>query len=108
MPGELTLSTGTLFAFLLVLARVGGALSLVPLPGLKSSPEIARAALAVGFTFALFGQWPTVDAANLTPSKLVGWVIAEAAIGLAIGISTAIVLESFVMEIGRASCRERV
>jgi flagellar biosynthetic protein FliR len=97
MHGELTLSTGTLFAFLLVLARVAGALSLVPLPGLKSSPEIARAALAVGFTFALFGQWPAVDAANLTPVKLAGWAVAEAAIGLAIGISTAIIMESFVM-----------
>src|SRR3954452_24757550 len=97
MPAELSLSTDTLFAFLLVLARVAGALSLVPLPGLKGSPEIVRAALAVGFTFALFGQWPIVDAANLTPAKLVGWAVAEATIGLAIGVSTAIVLESFIM-----------
>jgi flagellar biosynthetic protein FliR len=56
-----------------------------------------RAALAVGFTFALFGQWPAVDASGLTPAKLVGWAVAEAAIGLAIGISTAIVLEAFTM-----------
>src|SRR3979409_2683256 len=97
MPGGLTLSTGTLFSFLLVLARVGGALSLVPLPGFKSSPEMVRAALAVGFTFALFGQWPAVDASNLTPAKLVGWAVAEAAIGLAIGISPAIVLEALTM-----------
>jgi flagellar biosynthetic protein FliR len=97
MRGELTLSTGTLFAFLLVLARVAGALSMVPLPGFKSSPEVVRAALAVGFTFALFGQWPAVDADGITPAKLAGWVMAEAAIGLAIGVCTAIVLESFTM-----------
>jgi flagellar biosynthetic protein FliR len=97
MPGELTLSTGTLFAFLLVLARVAGALSMVPLPGLKSSPEIARAALAVGFTFALAGQWPAVDASHITAAKLIGWAIAEGAVGLVIGISTAIVLESLTM-----------
>ncbi len=49
MPANVTLSTGTLFGFLLVLARVGGALVFVPLPGIKGAPEPARAALALGF-----------------------------------------------------------
>jgi flagellar biosynthesis protein FliR len=97
MPGELTLSAGTLFAFLLVLARVGGALVFVPLPGLKSSPEPVRVALAVGFTLALFGQWPDVDGRGAGPALLMGWLIAESAIGIAIGICIAIVLESFTM-----------
>jgi len=97
MHGEATLSVGTLFAFLLVLARVGGALVFVPLPGMKSAPEAVRAALAVGFTFALFGQWPAVDATNVTPARLLGWILAEAAIGIAIGISVAIVLESLTL-----------
>jgi flagellar biosynthesis protein FliR len=97
MPGELTLSAGTLFAFLLVLARVSGALVFVPMPGFRNSPEAVRAALAVAFTFALFGQWPAVDASQITPARLIGWAFAEASIGLAIGISMAIVLESFTM-----------
>ena len=97
MQNELTFSTGTLFAFLLVLARVAGAVIFVPLPGLKSAPDAARAVLAVGFTFALFGQWPVVDAGSMTPSRLIGWIFAESAIGLVIGISTAIVLECFTM-----------
>ena len=53
-PLTLTLSAGTLYGFLLVLARVGGALIFVPLPGVKSAPEPARVALALGFTLALF------------------------------------------------------
>jgi len=97
MPGELTLSAGTLFAFLLVLARVGGALVFVPLPGLNSSPQAVRAALAVGFTLALFGQWPDVSRRDPGPAILIGWAIAESAIGLAVGICIAIVLESFTM-----------
>jgi hypothetical protein len=42
MPISLTLSAGTLYGFLLVLARVGGALSFVPLPGIKAAPEPVR------------------------------------------------------------------
>ena len=61
MPSELTLSTGTLYAFLLVLARVGGAMIFVPLPGLRSAPETVRAVFALGLTLALFGLWPAVE-----------------------------------------------
>ena len=97
MPGNLALSTGTLFAFLLVLARVGGALVFVPLPGIKGAPEPVRAALALGFTLALFGQWPRVEAGNLTPAVLTGWVLAEAAVGIAIGVSVAMIMEAFTL-----------
>ena len=60
MPANVTLSAGALYGFLLVLARVGGALIFVPLPGVKSAPEPARVALALGFTLALYSQWPVV------------------------------------------------
>ena len=97
MPADLALSTGTLYGFLLVLVRVGGALTFVPLPGIKGAPELVRAALSLGFTLALFGQWPHVESANLTPAVLVGWVLSEAAIGIAIGVSVAVVLEAFTL-----------
>ena len=97
MHADLPLSTGTLFAFLLVLARVGGAMVFVPLPGLKGTPDAVRAAFALAFTFALYGQWPAVDAASLTPARLIGWALAEAAVGIAIGVCVAIVLEAFVL-----------
>ena len=97
MPTSLTLSAGTLYAFLLVLARVGGAFLFVPLPGIKAAPEPVRAALALGFTMALFGQWPAVDAAAVNPALLIGWVLAEAAVGIAIGVSVAVVMEAFTL-----------
>jgi flagellar biosynthetic protein FliR len=97
MPDSLTLSAGTLYAFLLVLSRVAGAFIFVPLPGIKGTPEPARAALALGFTLALFARWPAVNGADVTPAKLVGWVLAEASLGIALGISVAIVLESFTL-----------
>jgi len=97
MPTSLTLSTGTLLGFLLVLARVGGALIFVPLPGVKGAPEPVRASLALGFTIALFGQWPQVDATAVNIALLIGWVLSEAAVGIAIGVAVAVIMEAFTL-----------
>jgi flagellar biosynthetic protein FliR len=97
MPVSLTISAGTLLAFLLVLARVGGALVLVPLPGIRGVMEPARAALALGFTMALASRWPAVDAAAFTIGKLAGQVASEAALGIAVGITVALVLEALIL-----------
>lgn len=95
MATELTVSTGTLFAFLLVLARTGGALTFVPLPGLNSSSGPAKVALTLAFTLCLKSRWPMVDASRVTLFGLAGWVVSEAVIGLAIGVAAAVVLEAF-------------
>jgi flagellar biosynthetic protein FliR len=97
MPTSLTISAGTLLAFLLVLARVGGALVLVPLPGIRGVMEPARAALALGFTLALASRWPSVDAAAFTIGRLAGQVASEAALGLAVGVTVALVLEALIL-----------
>ncbi|SPE39824.1 Type III secretion system inner membrane R protein (fragment) [Candidatus Sulfopaludibacter sp. SbA3] len=94
MPASLTLSIGTLFAFLLVLARVGGAVAFVPIPGINAAPGPAKIAFALGFTLALFAQWPHVAAAGVTGATLAGWAASEASIGIAIGVSVVIVLEA--------------
>ena len=97
MPGNVTLSAGALYGFLLVLARVGGSLIFVPLPGVKSAPEPARIALALGFTLALYTQWPVVRTDTVTVAALAGWALTESAVGLAIGVSVAIALEAFTL-----------
>jgi flagellar biosynthetic protein FliR len=86
---------GVLYAFLLVLARVAGALVFVPLPGIKGGPAPARAALALGFTLALYGCWPAVNAEVVTGMGMVRWASAEAAVGIAIGVAVAFGLEAF-------------
>jgi flagellar biosynthetic protein FliR len=95
MPADVTLSLGAIFGFLLVLARVSGALVFVPLPGFGGAPGPARVALALGFTLALAARWPVVDALAATPARLAAWAMAEAAIGIAVGVAVAIVLEVF-------------
>jgi flagellar biosynthesis protein FliR len=97
MPGSLTLSLETLYAFLLVLARISGAFVFVPLPGLTAMPGIARTVLAVGLTLALSARWPHVDAVSVTPAQLVGWAIVEAGVGLSIGVALSMILEVFTL-----------
>jgi flagellar biosynthesis protein FliR len=96
MPANLTLSIGTLYGFLLVLARISGALVFVPLPGMKSIAEPARAAFAVGFTVALMPLWPSI-APPYGAARLASWALAEAAVGMSIGVAVSIVMEVFTM-----------
>jgi flagellar biosynthetic protein FliR len=96
MPGEMTISAGTLFAFLLVMARVSGALAFVPLPGISAAPGPAKIALVLACTLCLASRWPLVDASAVTMSGLTVWAMSEAVVGLAIGVAVAVVLETFV------------
>ena len=97
MPTELSLSLSAVFAFVLVLARVSGALIFVPLPGIRSGPEMARILLALSFTIALFPNWPHIEASGVTMGHLVGWMLSEAALGLTIGLAVAFLTEAFLM-----------
>jgi flagellar biosynthetic protein FliR len=97
MRVELTLSLATLYGFLLVLARVAGALAFVPIPGFKDTPAIARVVLALGLTVALLPFWPRVDVSEPAIGHLAAWLGAEAAFGLAVGIAVALLNEAFVL-----------
>jgi flagellar biosynthetic protein FliR len=44
---------------------------------------------------ALMGRWPSIDASAMTAARLAGWAVSEATLGIAIGISVAIVIEAF-------------
>ena len=97
MGTELTLDVGTLYAFLLVLARVSGIFIFVPLPGIKAGPEAARAVLSVSLTLALASRWPVIDASQVNIMLLTGWILAEAAMGIAVGLAVAFLAEGFQM-----------
>jgi flagellar biosynthetic protein FliR len=93
MPANLTVSSGTVLAFLLVLARVSGAMVFVPLPGFSGTPGMARSAFSLAFTLALAPRWPHLDGIDADAGTLAAWAMAEAAIGVAIGLAAAMVLE---------------
>lgn len=97
MGTDLKLETGTLLAFLLVLTRISGAFIFVPLPGFKAGPQIARVILAVGTTFALYPMWPKMNASQTNMLLVVGWMFAEAALGIAVGVAVSFLSEMFQM-----------
>ncbi len=93
MPAELTLPVGLLYGFLLVLARVGGALVFVPLPAVAGVLGPARVVLALGFTLALAPRWPALVGPPPEIGILLIWIVREAALGMAAGVAVSIVLE---------------
>ncbi|MGA1997702.1 MAG: flagellar biosynthetic protein FliR [Bryobacteraceae bacterium] len=95
MPTRVVLPVGVLSGFLLVLARVAGALALVPLPGFASAAGTARAGLAVALTLALHSRWPKTEIDLSSPAALAAAVVMETAVGVALGVTAAIVLEAF-------------
>ncbi|HUA85599.1 MAG TPA: flagellar biosynthetic protein FliR [Bryobacteraceae bacterium] len=95
MATELTLETGTLYAFLLVLTRISGAFIFIPLPGIKAGPEMTRAVLALSLTFVLFPAWPKIDGSGVGLGLLIWWLLAEAGIGIGVGLTVAFLMEGF-------------
>lgn len=97
MHTSLTVSLGTLYAFLLVLTRVAAALVFVPLPGVRNAPEPARVVLALGLTVTLAARWPLIEPAAITGTRLAGWAAAEAVVGVAVGLAVSVTLEVFTL-----------
>ncbi len=94
---DLNPSQGTLLAFLLVLARISGFAIYVPIPGIRSGFETPRVALALSITLVLYPSWPHIDATGLNLPLLIGWMLAEAAIGISVGLAVGFLTEAFEM-----------
>jgi flagellar biosynthetic protein FliR len=97
MPSELTPSLPALAGALLAFARVAGIFTFLPLPGLRSGPDVPRLALSLLLTGVLFPLWPVVRAANVTAGFLVLAMFHEVAFGLTIGVALALLLEGMQM-----------
>src|SRR6266849_2253290 len=94
MPSELSLISGKLLGFLLVLARVSGVMSFVPFPGFRSGPDMARIVFSLTLTICMFPKWPTATS-NPGAGGMVMWILAEMAFGVTIGLLIAFLLEAF-------------
>src|SRR5258708_19710276 len=91
----LGLPISAMIAFLLVMARVAGLVTFLPIPGFRNAPDLIRVVLALAFTFALFPVWPSVP--NVLPSfgDLIVQAFAEAGFGLVAGLAIAFLTEGF-------------
>jgi flagellar biosynthetic protein FliR len=93
MPTDVAIPVTTLYSFLLTLTRVAGIFTFLPLAALKAGPAIARIVLSLATTLALFPRWPRLEAPPSGIGQLVGWLLIEAALGTAIGLGVAFLLE---------------
>jgi flagellar biosynthetic protein FliR len=91
----LEISLGTLYAFLLVLARVSGFIVFLPIPGFRNTLDAVRVVLAVAITLALSPVWPALPNATPSLAQLTGWAFSEAGFGLAAGLAVAFLTETF-------------
>jgi flagellar biosynthetic protein FliR len=97
MPGEIRLPFLLVLGFFLVLARVGGALSFVPMPGLKDLSGVARVALVFGLTLALLPVWPRIPVEQAEAGAVAMWLLSEVAFGVTVGLAIAFLNEAFVL-----------
>jgi flagellar biosynthetic protein FliR len=92
---NLGLPLSTIYAFLLVLARVTGLLAFLPVPAFRNAPMIFRAVLSFVTTIALFPVWPHLANVSPTIGQLTVWAVSEAGFGLVAGLSVAFLNEGF-------------
>jgi flagellar biosynthetic protein FliR len=83
-----------LYGFLLVLARISGVFVFLPLPGLEAGPSAAKITLSVILTFGMYSRWPVLNAVPTSMVQISGWMLAEAAIGVATGLAVAFLVEA--------------
>ncbi len=91
----LGLPLSTVYAFLLVLARVAGLFSFLPVPAWRNAPMIFRAALSFVITSALFPAWPHLPDISPSIGQLVVWAFSEMGFGLVAGLAVSLLTEGF-------------
>ncbi len=86
-----------MIAFVLVLARVAGLVTFLPIAGFKSAPAMIRVFLAFAITIALLPVWPQIS--NELPSfgRLTGWAFCELGFGIVAGLAVAFLTEAFTL-----------
>ena len=91
----LGLPLSTMVAFLLVLARVAGLVTFLPIPGFKNAPGMIRIVLAFAIAVALFPVWPNLP--NEVPSfgQLTAWAFSEMGFGIVAGLAVGFLTEAF-------------
>lgn len=97
MSANINVPANTLAAFLLVMARMGGVMTFLPLPGLQSGPEAARVLFTVLSAVLMFPVWSKTQSAPVAPEYFLAALASEAMLGLAVGIAVAYLAEILTM-----------
>ena len=94
MPIKAEIGLDVLYGFLLTIARVGGALILIPMPGFQAVPTLARVVVVVATTVCLFPFWPHVVFPDLAAGAFLLAILRETCFGLVLGLAISFLTES--------------
>jgi flagellar biosynthetic protein FliR len=97
MRDSLDLPANLLAGFLLVMARMGGIMTFLPIPGLKSGPDAARIVFSVTSAFLMFPQWAKARGPIVDSSHFFAGIVSEAMLGIAIGLAMSYLFEILTM-----------
>lgn len=97
MPVEVAIPATLPVAFGLVLTRVVGVFSFLPLPFKDAGSPLARSLFAVACTLALYSRWPSIRAEDVSGGAIAAWMFSEASFGVALGLMVSFLSESLIM-----------
>jgi flagellar biosynthetic protein FliR len=95
MHADSLFTYAALFGFLFTLARISCVFAFLPLAAFRAAPEPAKIVLSLAFTLMLWPEWKAPAGAEVSIGRIVTGLAGEVALGIAIGLSLAIVLEIF-------------
>ena len=97
MHADSLFSYATLFGFLFTLARISCVFAFLPLAAFRAAPDAAKIVLSLAFTMILWPQWTTRVSNDASIGRIVAGLAGEAALGFAIGLAVAFVMEVFLV-----------
>ncbi len=90
---ELLIPFGVLLNFGLVLCRMAGVLTFLPIPGIKTGFEVHRLTLALLFTVLVLPWTKTADTPLISLGDIVRTAGSEVALGIGLGLCVALIQE---------------
>lgn len=99
MPSSLFVPFETIVNSLPVMARVGGVLLFVPIPGMRALPQGSRVVLIIALGWMLAWQMPKVEISEMNPLLVAAHLVGETAIGVASGVVLGFLTETLVFAV---------
>lgn len=97
MPDSVSLPVHVLASFLLVMARMGGIMTFIPMPGLKNGADPARILFSILSAFLLFPVWSKASGPLTSPANFLAGLGSEALLGMGVGLAVSYLAEVLAM-----------
>jgi len=97
MHDSVYLPANLLAGFLLVMARMGGIMTFLPIPGLKGGPVPVRVVFSVLSSFLMFPVWSKSHGPFTAPPEFFAAIVSEAMMGIAVGLAVSYLFDMITM-----------